>query len=241
MTSNDGWQSLTTDYEQARAREDSLDRLMEWDAQRELIGSVAGKDVLDVGCGNGGKAIELAQRDGAASVIGVDIGSEFLTPPADLDVTLVTSDLSELGDVPELQDRRFDTILFLQCLAYAEDRVKTLQAARSLLRDDGVLVVSMAHPIRYAVERAERDGVELGDAYHSAGQYSYQSRWNPQITLTHATDTFSSLCNPFVEAGFRVERILEPQLPDEKKQRYPHKQAWLARYVGIIIFRARPA
>jgi tRNA G46 methylase TrmB len=63
MASNDGWQSLTTDYEQARAREDSLDRLMEWDAQRELIGSVAGKDLLDVGCGNGGKAIELAQRE----------------------------------------------------------------------------------------------------------------------------------------------------------------------------------
>jgi hypothetical protein len=50
------------------------------------------------------KAIELAQRDGAACVIGVDIGSEFLTPPADLDVTLVTGDLSELGDVPELRD-----------------------------------------------------------------------------------------------------------------------------------------
>ena len=84
MTSNEEWRTLTADYERARAREDSLDRLMEWDAQRELIGSVAGKDVLDVGCGNGGKAIELAQRGGAASVLGVDIGSSFLTPPPKL-------------------------------------------------------------------------------------------------------------------------------------------------------------
>ena len=29
----DPWQTLTTDYEQRRAREESLDQLMEWDAQ----------------------------------------------------------------------------------------------------------------------------------------------------------------------------------------------------------------
>jgi hypothetical protein len=158
-----------------------------------------------------------------------------------LTVTLVGGDLSDLDAVPAVQERRFDTILFLQTLAYAKDRARTLQTARSLLREDGVMVVSMAHPIRYAVERAERDDVGLGDAYHSAGAYSYPSRWNPDITLTHTTDTFSSIHNSLVEAGFRVERVLEPQLSEEKKERYPHKQAWLSRYVGIIIFRARPA
>lgn len=238
MTSNEEWQSLTADYEQARAREDSLDRLMEWEAQRELIGSVVGKDVLDVGCGNGEKTIELALDHGAASVVGLDIGSRFLAPPTN--VTLATGDLSELGSAPAVQGRRFDAILFLQTLAYATDQLKTLRDARSLLRDDGVLVVSRAHPVRFAVERAERDGLELGDAYHSTEVYSYPAQWNPEVTLTHATDPFSSMHNTLVEAGFRVERIVEPQLSDEKKVSYPAKQAWLARYFGIVIFRARP-
>ncbi len=66
-----------TDYEQACTREDS-----------DGVGHGALGDrmeVLDIGCGNGGKAIEPAQRDGAASVVGRVIGSEFPTPPPDLD------------------------------------------------------------------------------------------------------------------------------------------------------------
>ncbi|MFF0338643.1 methyltransferase domain-containing protein [Kribbella sp. NPDC004875] len=237
----DPWQTLTTDYEQRRAREDSLDHLLEWDAQRSLIGPVAGKTVLDVGCGNGGKAIELARDHGAASVFGVDIGGQFLTPPDDLDVTLHAGDLSTLDEIDALAGRRFDVVVFLQSLAYARDRARTLRAVRSLIADDGVLVVSMAHPIRYAVERSERDGVGIGDAYHAVGPYSYPSLWNPMITITHTTDTFSSIHNSLTGNGFRVDQVLEPQLSDENKQRYPHKQEWLSQYVGIIIFQARPA
>ncbi|MGC4936329.1 class I SAM-dependent methyltransferase [Kribbella sp. DT2] len=233
-----GWKTLSPDYEKARAREDSLDRLMEWAAQRDLIGAVDGKDVLDVGCGNGEKAIELA-RAGARSVVGIDLGGNFLTPPPGLDVTLAEGDLSELATHPAVR-RRFDTVVFLQSLGYAKDQVETLKVARELLRPDGVLVVARSHPIRYAVERAERDGIPLGDAYHSTEPYSYPSRWNPEVTLTLPTGTFSSMHNAFVEAGFWVDRVLEPQLDDELKARHPQRQAWLAKHLGIIVFRARP-
>lgn len=233
------WQTLTTDYEQRRTREDSLDRLMEWDAQRSMIGSVEGKTVLDVGCGNGAKAIELVTDHGAASVVGVDIGAQFLAPPSQ--VSFHSADLSTLDQLDALRGRRFDVVLFLQSLAYARDRARTLHAVRSMMNDDGVLVVSMAHPIRYAVERSERDGVGIGDAYHAVGLYSYPSLWNPEITLTHTTDTFSTIHNSLTAGGFRVEEVLEPQLSEENKRRYPHKQEWLSKYVGIIIFRARPA
>lgn len=52
------WIELASDYELARAREDSLDRLVEWPTQRDLLGDVTGRSVLDVGCGNGGKVVE---------------------------------------------------------------------------------------------------------------------------------------------------------------------------------------
>ena len=137
----DPWQTLTIDYEQARSREDSLDQLMEWDAQRTLIGPIEGKTVLDLGCGNGEKAIELVRDHGATSAVGVDVGAQFLTPPDGVDVTLLPGDLSTLDELTALDGRRFDVVLFLQSLAYAQDRARTLRAVRSLLTDDGVLVV----------------------------------------------------------------------------------------------------
>ena len=57
--SHESWARLAPDYERARLQEDSLDRLLEWPAERSLIGEVAGATVLDVGCGNGQKAAEL--------------------------------------------------------------------------------------------------------------------------------------------------------------------------------------
>jgi 2-polyprenyl-3-methyl-5-hydroxy-6-metoxy-1,4-benzoquinol methylase len=239
VTANDAWKQLLPDYEEQRAREDSLDRLMEWDAQQALIGDLSGMDVLDVGCGNGEKAIQMAVA-GARSVVGLDVAGQFLTPPPAQKVSLAAGDVSDLDQHPLVQGRRFDVIVFLQSLGYARDQTSTLQAARSLLRDDGVLVVSRAHPIRFAVERAESEGIPLGDAYHAATPPAYASSWNPEIQLTHSADTFAGMVNTLVRAGFWIEQILEPQLSEENRIRFPHKQEWLSRHIGIIIFRARP-
>jgi SAM-dependent methyltransferase len=74
------WQTLSSGFEQARAREDSLDRLVEWPAERALLGDVTGLAVLDAGCGNGAKVAQLAD-DGAAGSVGVDISGNFIVPP----------------------------------------------------------------------------------------------------------------------------------------------------------------
>jgi hypothetical protein len=120
--------------------------------------------------------------------------------------------------MPSIQGRTFDKVLFLQSLGYALDEVATLCAARSLLRDDGELIISRAHPIRFAVERSERDNIGLGDAYHVTGAYSYRSGWNAEVSLTHATDTFSSMVNSLVTAGFWIEEISVPKLTEEQKE-----------------------
>lgn len=56
------WLELAPDYERARTREDSLDRLVEWPAQRDLLGDVTGWSVLDLGYGNGGRLADLVVR-----------------------------------------------------------------------------------------------------------------------------------------------------------------------------------
>jgi SAM-dependent methyltransferase len=96
MTSN-AWADLATDYERARQRSDSLDRILEWPAQRELLGDVTRQRILDVGCGSGAKAVALAE-DGATEVIGVDITDAFADQDQE-NVHLVQGDLSDQASV----------------------------------------------------------------------------------------------------------------------------------------------
>ena len=232
------WPDLASDYERARSREDSLDRLVEWPAQRGLLGDVAGRTVLDLGCGNGGKLAELV-GEGAASAVGVDVSGNFLSaPPPGLE--LIQGDLNELDAMPGLAGRTFDRILFLQSFGYAKDPVRSLQAAQTMLADDGFILLTRTQPIRYAVERAERNGTSLGEEYFSKDAYTYRTGWNEQIALTKRTYTISDLINVFSAAGLWIETAIEPQLSEEARRRYPHKQEWMNKYLGILIFKLRP-
>jgi SAM-dependent methyltransferase len=236
--SSQAWLDLAPDYERARTREDSLDRLVEWPAQRGLLGDVTGLSVLDVGCGNGGKLAELT-RDGATDCVGVDISENFLSaPPPGLE--FIPGDLSELDSLPGLAGRTFDRILFLQSFGYARDPVRTLRAARAMLADDGFILLTKTQPIRYAVERSEANGTSLGEEYFSSAPFSYLTGWNDEIVLTKRRYTISDLINVFSAAGLWIETASEPQLAQDARHRYPHKQEWLNKYLGILIFKLRP-
>jgi len=194
--------------------------------------------VLDLGCGNGGKLADLV-REGATAAVGVDVSGNFLgAPPPGLE--LIQGDLNELDSVAGLAGRTFDRILFLQSFGYAKHPVRTLQAARSMLADDGFILLTRTHPIRYAVERAEQNGTALGEEYYSKDSYTYRTGWNEQIALTKRTYTISDLVNEFSAAGLWIETAIEPQLSEDARRRYPHKQKWMNKYLGILIFKLRP-
>lgn len=233
------WDRLAGDYEAARQRDDSFDRILEWPAQRRLLGDVTGLRILDVGCGSGAKGMALADA-GADSVVGVDITGTFVQH-TDPRVQLLQGDLSALDEMSALRGRMFDRITFFQSISYASDQVRTLTAARSLLAQGGRILVQRSHPIRFAVERTEVNGTTLGEEYYSTEQYSYRSGWNSTVTLTHSTETFSDMLNTFAAAELCVESAVEPQLAPEMRERYPHKQDWLNRYLGVVLFTLRPS
>ena len=236
--SSEPWDDLAPGYEIARAREDSLDRIVEWPAQRALLGDVVDLSILDVGCGDGSKVAQLV-RDGAADSVGIDISGNFAADqPSGL--RLVRGDLSDLDAVAELRGQRFDRIMFLQSIGYAADPVRTLRAARSMLRGDGFIVVTRTQPLRYAVQLAEENGTSLGQEYFSTLPFTFRHKgWNDQVTLAKRPYTISDLLNTFSAAGLWIETAEEPQLSEDARRRFPHKQAWMDKHLGIVMFKLR--
>ncbi|WP_052460758.1 class I SAM-dependent methyltransferase [Microbacterium gorillae] len=231
------WSALSSDYERARAREDSLDTLVEWPAQRALLGDVVGRTILDLGCGNGGKLAELVAA-GAGASVGIDVGADLV--PARRGLELVQGDLNRFEDLPELTGRTFDRILFLQSFGYATDPVAVLRAARERLTDDGFILLTRTHPLRYARERAEQNGTSLGAEYYAGADFTYRAAWNDAMALTKRTYTIADLLNIFSAAGLWVDAADEPSMSAADAARFPHKKAWMDTYLGILIFRLRP-
>ncbi len=82
--------------------------------------------------------------------------------------------------------------------------------------------------------------MQLGAAYHDRSPFSYTSKWDEKTTLTHRAATFGDTVNRLVDAGFWIDRVLEPTLTEEQRAQFLHKAAWLDRYAGTLIIRARP-
>ncbi|WP_347346388.1 methyltransferase domain-containing protein [Microbacterium sp.] len=232
------WNDLASGYERARSRADSLDNLVEWPAQRAMLGDIDGMSVLDLGCGNGEKLVRLA-GEGARRCVGVDISGEFVAGPSER-LDLVSADFNDFDALPQVAGQQFDRILFLQSFGYAKDPVGILKRARARLTDDGFILLTRTQPIRYALERAEANSTLVGDEYFASGAFSYVSGWDSQVTMTKQRYTISNLINTFAQAGLWIEAAVEPHLSEEQKREFPDKHAWANRYLaGIIVFKLR--
>lgn len=233
------WQDLASGYEMARSRTDSLDNLVEWPAQRGMLGDVEGTSILDLGCGNGVKLARLAS-EGARRCVGVDISGEFVAKSSE-QLELISADFNDFDTLPQVVDHRFDRILFLQSFGYSKDPVGVLKRARAQLTEGGFILLTRTQPIRYALERAEANDTLVGDEYFASGAFSYVSGWDRQVTMTKQRYTVANLLNTFAQAGLWIEAAVEPHLSEEQKREFPEKHAWANKYLaGIIIFKLRP-
>jgi SAM-dependent methyltransferase len=232
------WEALAQVY--AESRHVSADNLIEWPAQKAMVGDFSGKRVLDLGCGTGDKARYLADN-GASQVIGIDASGAFaanwLRHANCSNLELALGSLDSLRSLSQLQNGVFQLITSFQALMYATDLVKTIQAIASLLDDDGALVFSVPHPFRFAILRNEIEHWGHGFAYQQTEPYRYPSPWKVEVSLEHAMPRISDYLNAISLAGLRLTACVEPSVTDELRQIAPDKAAWMDRYVGIIIFR----
>ncbi|MFJ8039189.1 class I SAM-dependent methyltransferase [Kitasatospora sp. NPDC096147] len=101
----------------------------------ELVGEVGGRSVLDLACGTGFYSREFRRR-GAAEVVGVDISEGMVAAARAIEEAAPLGIRYEVGDVLELAEpeRKFDVVLGVQCLNYAESLAEMEQMCRNVHR-----------------------------------------------------------------------------------------------------------
>jgi ubiquinone/menaquinone biosynthesis C-methylase UbiE len=201
-------------------------------AMLALAGDVAGRRILDAGCGAG--PLSAALRDRGAIVTGFDASAGMielarrrLGDDADLQV-------ADLGSPLPFPDDTFDDVTASLVLHYLEDWGPPLAELRRVLKPSGRLIVSVEHP--FAITLMHREAGRKADYFATSnrteewtmgGQTAWMSFWDRPL---HAmTDAFTA-------AGFRIAVISEPAPAPAARELFPDEIAALPRFLCFVFF-----
>lgn len=198
----------TTDYDefaQAYSTENEshlFNAYYERPAMLGLAGDVAGRWILDAGCGSGPLTSELRERGAVvsgfdASAAMVDLARERLGLDADLRV-------ADLAAPLPYADGEFDDVVASLVLHYLEDWTGPLAELRRVLKSGGRLLVSVNHPGAYPIVHPDGD-------YFAVTKYSEDYTFDGRVAwLTFWHRPLHAMTDSFARAGFRIVSLSEP-------------------------------
>lgn len=209
----------------------------------DLIGSVRGKRVCDLGCGQGEVARELARR--GAAVVGVDVSSRMLEFARRHDVSNTAGIdyvLDDASTLERLGDPSFDGVVCNFALMDIPDLAPTLRTVRRTLRPDGWFVFSITHPC-FQTPVSRWTITEVGATAREVGGYFVEGYWRSdnvhgvrgKVGAHHRT--LSTYFNSLSEVGLILDRLSEPRAEGEVADSHPEGRDLPA----VLIARCKPA
>lgn len=175
----------------------------------DLAGDVAGRRILDAGCG----AAEL--RDRRAVVSGFDRSTKMIAPARQrlgADADLRVADIT--GPLP-YPDGAFDDVVAALVLHYLEDWAAPLAELRRVLKPGGRLIVVVNHPIIFKLLYREAD-------YFGVNKWSEEYTFDgQQAVLTYWHRPLHAMTDAFTAAGFRITVISEPPAAPQARELFP--------------------
>ncbi|MDX3658873.1 class I SAM-dependent methyltransferase [Streptomyces sp. ID05-26A] len=203
--------------------------LYERPATLALAGDVAGRRILDAGCGAG--PLFAALRERGAVVSGIDVSAGMLEQARrrlGSDADLRIADLA--GPLP-FADAEFDDVVASLVLHYLEDWGPTLAEVRRVLRPGGRLIVSVNHPTAaYCDERLAGRRPDYFSTWPSPARWPVGDR---MVEVTFWNRPLHAMTDAFTAAGFGISRISEPQPLPQARELFP---AEFAHYAGAPNF-----
>jgi len=201
-------------------------------ATLSLLPEVKNKRVLDAGCGPGIYSEWLIEQ--GAEVIAVDASPkmiELAKQRLGKEADIRQADLSK--PLPFLDSSSFDIVLSALVLDYIEDWHTMFTEFYRILRPAGHFVFSVHHPFF--------DYLYFG----SSNYYETElvgSEWRGfegvRVYMPSFRRPLDAIFNPLTEAGFSLERTIEPKPTDEFKAEDPKHYEELSKQPCFLCIRA---
>lgn len=229
-------------YSRLRERPVNANNLFEIPAFLALLPDLSGKAVLDLGCGKGERCVDFIRR-GAAKVVGIDISENMLSEAQARNshprIEYLRLPMERAGEL----DGPFDVVTSSLALQYVQDYAGVAAAVYGLLNPGGTFVFSQENPINTCFSTGDRwtrdeNGVKV---HANLSTYSVEGERDTTWFVDGVKKyhrTFSTVVNTLVEAGFAVEKLVEPVPTEEQLRRYPD-YADLLHKPDFLLVRAR--
>jgi ubiquinone/menaquinone biosynthesis C-methylase UbiE len=169
----------------------------------DLAGDVAGRRILDAGCGSG--PLFAALRDRGAIVTGIDSSTKMLELARQRLGDGAALHPADLGSPLPFPDAAFDDVIASLVLHYLEDWTAPLAELRRVLTPGGRLIVSVEHPFVAQMQAGP------GADYFATRKYSFEWTLGGQSALMSFWHRpLHAMTDAFTAAGFRIAVIGEP-------------------------------
>ena len=194
----------------------------------KALGDIEGKEVLELGCGNG-YWLRLLARAGARAT-GIDLADNQIAAAKSWDDPTTGEIDYRVGDVSKEIDLqgKFDVVFFEHVLLEIPDKdelYKAIQNAADTLKEGGLLLISDIHPF---APSSRPDNLRVADDFSyfdSGASFEIQSkRVDGEIIYYKDVHwTLSDLAGAITSAGLKITEITEPKPTIEDVEQYPDK------------------
>ncbi len=201
-------------------------------ATLSLLPSIAGKQVLDAGCAAGWYSKWLL--DNNAKVIAIDFSPSMIKMTRKRigdKADIRRADLNE--PLNFIEDKSIDVIVSSLALHYIKDWNRVMAEFSRVLKPLGSLVFSVHHPF-------------MDFTYYNRENYFLteivEDEWETDIgkvKVQFYRRPLSEIISPIIDAGFIIEKLIEPMPTEKFKELHPEVYEKLTRKPQFIFLRVR--
>jgi SAM-dependent methyltransferase len=228
------YDAMAEEYDAAVVRgEKHYNSLYERPAIISMLPDVAGRRVLDVGCGSGSLSAWLASH--GAEVVGFDTSASMVRLAEKKGIERAAFRVADLAQPLDfLADRSFDVAVASLVMHYLRDWVEPLRELRRVLRPGGQLFISTHHPA---------DDIGLSATGNYFDTELIHDRWalgDKEFEVHFWRRPLTDMFAAFDKAGFGVLAFMEPQPLPECRELPPRRLGRLTTRPAFAFFKLVP-